>query len=248
MNSDVSGLLIHKDIKMTPNFKKISALALVLGSSSVMAGTMGTIQTQSPYNGFYIGGILGGTSTNFDFKVSEANAVIFQRSNTVGAFVGGGFVGWNTSLTDRFSAGVEVGGQYNQTNLSKVRTSVTTNLQVTDTFKLDSNVSVDLVPAWQINNDWSLIGRVGYGYGRLTWNEVFTNTGVARYPSETFTLNGLRFGLGLEHPVTNHVTVGVEYIGTDYFNPNITEAPSALNYAFNPWQNQGDVHVRYYFD
>ena len=64
---------------MILNFKKISSLALLFGSSITIAGTMGPIESSKTYSGFYIEGVAGWTASRW----TDSLNYIFQSQTSV---------------------------------------------------------------------------------------------------------------------------------------------------------------------
>jgi outer membrane immunogenic protein len=212
----------------------------VATSLAFAAGAPALAQTdQSPWNGFYVGGVLGGAwgHTKAQAQVTTGRGVVVIPPADAAAF---GSLASHDETKAGFTGGVEGGYNYQMGNwLFGVEGDWTAlNLQNTNNKTLQStlltNPTVTFFLNQRVKTDWmvSLRPRVGYVMGPwmvfattgLAWSELkysadFTDTrspGDALTASSSSTKTGWAAGLGGAYAFSPRVSFKGEWLYADF--------------------------------
>ena len=147
-------------------------------------------------------------------------------------FVGGGFAGYNLAIAQGFFLGVEADIDASNKSVTKF---------------MDHAGAPD--PAWlqEWNSAWqaSLRGRVGYTFHHtmvyVTGGAAWTDFDMKVYPinlstnpnSFSKTLQGWTLGGGLEHELTDHLAVRLEYRHSDFGKVSLVPSVAGYSNAFS---------------
>jgi outer membrane immunogenic protein len=179
--------------------------AIVLGTTSTLAADFAPPASTFDWNGVYVGGYLG--YINFDSEILGA-------SNSFDGVNIGGIIGANYQM-DQFVLGVE--GDLGWTNA-------------------DGSFTAPVVHTQEVDLNYALRARAGYAIdntllflqGGVAFAEFKAKQGAATILDDT--LVGFQVGAGLEHAFTEHVTVRLDGLYTNYGkSDNITLAPAGFD-------------------
>jgi len=195
--------------------------ALVLTPASVFAADMAVRRAPPPspylpppaiynWNGFYIGGNLGGIFETSQFT-DPGLGVTFSDNRS--GFLGGGQIGYNWQIAPWAVVGVE--WMFDGTSLSTTNVDPITMVQ--ENQRVDWVTTVAGRFGFAANN-WLFYGKGGGGWvhDRLSVNDFETGTGF----TASQTSGGWLAGVGIEYGITRNWTVRVDYshIGLDSVN------------------------------
>ena len=206
---------------------RISILALLLGSASLFAGTMGAVESVESYDGIYIGGTLGVSNLTNQLKINKFSGV--ETHDLGGTSVtGGGLFGYDYSFTDMLKLGAEVYvyGNGNQ-NANSLHNYNGTFYASQETY----NWGIRLLPGIEFSS--SAVGHIILGYTGAKFKT--TDNGAYGYLNNDFYLSGFQSGLGLTNYVTKNLFVRVDGLytmfGKEKNNGIATNLASIANYA-----------------
>lgn len=206
----------------TLHLKLFACLFTMSCVNDVLAGDMGAqTATQPSWQGFYIGGQVGGAWSRANFQYQNANFFNTLGSELLGndfefntrSFIGGGYAGFNYQMATPWLIGLE--GSFSGTNLN--------NTHPSPLFQTDRYTN-------NLNELGTLKGRVGYSFDR--WLPYFSGGWAIANTSLTLKSpaveiaqatrsswnNGWIVGVGMDYRATSKVSVGVSY---DYSEINI---------------------------
>jgi len=224
-----------------------------LTTSAVLASGAALAQSPPVYNwsGFYIGVNAGGGWAKVEEGLSIPGRLAYQASNRDSGFTGGGQLGYNWFIAPNWLFGIE--GDFNYLKGTRQ-----------DTFGFVFNTGEDVVGRQETRLRWlnTVRGRFGYVWA----NTAFYATGglaIGKVESEvsatrrdtgvalaTFagayssTRTGWTAGGGIEHFLSNRVSLKVEYLHFDLgdFNYNVNRATGpALPAVPSQWLANGKV-------
>lgn len=214
---------------MKGNWRSSIAAVLALTSSGTFAADMAV---KAPpmlpipiYNwtGFYIGGNLGGAwaSGTLTDNFTGASLTDYDRG-----FIGGGQLGYNWQVSPQFVLGVE--GTFDGTSISHSGTRATVLGDI-----LQGSANTDWVATLAarfgyVENSWLFYIKAGGAWAQSSATVTDLTTGFSASASNTN--SGWTAGAGIEHGLTPHWTVRVEY---DYLGlNNWTTSASTLGPVF----------------
>lgn len=161
-------------------------------SGAAFAGTMGPISAE-PYDGFYLGADIG-VANLMDKESTPYQPGVYDR-HQFGAtgLVGGGMIGYDYSVNERFKLGLE--GFINATALNLAAEQLY-NPFPSYNVSMRYNTGVRVLPGYEFSP--GTIGHVllGYSYGQLHIND----NGDYGYIDRNIAANGFQAGLGLNVP------------------------------------------------
>jgi len=207
----------------------LSTLTLLV-SSAAIAGTMGSIQEAANWSGVYLGGEIGGTWINQ--KLTETTifspALTGHSSLTEGAFLGGGYIGYNFQRGP-WVLGVEGnvdGTALNNTSNCLVENSGAGNAAPGSCFPgaYGNTTKMPWEAAVRGRLGWVWKESLLYIAGGAAWANVqstfttpsgsfYTPSGSQRFSK---TLTGGTIGAGVEYKPTNHWIGRAEYRYANY--------------------------------
>lgn len=220
--------------------KKTLLSAIMLSLSSLAVASPAPV----PFDGFYLGAGIGGSNSNFNINETVDLEPVDLTSGTpifniqlphnasiyADSFVGNFDAGWGKVFHKNLYLGIEVNDTVQDLESSDVMNvnelnsmlSIGTNTDV----ELKNQVGVTLDPGIIFHQDTLLYGKIGPAWGH------FNVSGSANYAQAIFTpvvLSadssydqdlgyecGLMLGIGMEHYISQHFTLRLEYDHTDY--------------------------------
>lgn len=219
-------------------------IASVLSSASVFAGVMGGVDgTYSPpYDGFYVGADVG--LSNLLDKESHVNFSETQRLGGLG-IIGGGFVGYDYSITDRVKLGLEGFGTANGLNTSTQHFNTDTSYNVSSQYSAGFRVlpGYELIPG--------AIGHIILGYSTTQFRiKDNGNYGFINYSTNK---NGFQSGLGFLISLTQSVLIRFDGSYTTFASESkrgtSKVTPMAYQYYTNDFSTfAGDLSLVYKFN
>lgn len=220
---------------------KKTLLALLLTSASTI-GLAAT--TTTPFDGFYVGAGIGGSNSSFNFDqtvmlspidtttgIAIFNITIPHNANlTDSSFAGNIDLGFGHVFNQFIYLGLEAEDTLQNLSATDKMGVGESNSQLSinsnTTSSLNNEFALTLNPGIVIHQTTLLYGKVGAAWGN------FETTSMTSYNQEIFSpamLNsstnydqgsntevGLRLGIGLEHYLSQHCSLRLEYDHTQY--------------------------------
>jgi len=214
-----------------------SAVALV-AASSAQAAPVAAAPAFS-WQGFYVGGQIGGSWSDTDYKVREAantnaNGAVTEwekshHSPDADGFIGGIYAGYNFDISNNIILGVETDFVWSDMEDSSRRVfNDGAGLKVADKYSVKQKWqgATRLRAAYAIDRFLPYISA-GVAYGRLdTKNKFhFSQTGASGIDtseSHEDTFVGWTIGAGFDYAVTNNIIARLEYRYTDLGDKTFT--------------------------
>jgi opacity protein-like surface antigen len=211
---------------------------------SLIAATFGlacsnAMATASPYNGVYLGAE-GGASLAYFSESSDSSLTINERflpSFTLDAPVDShasnlsGFIGGHIGVGHvykRVYLGIEANGDFGSVNTSNYAPPSNQTGDLTTSIKDDAsiknNYGITLRPGFLITPSLLLYAQLGAEKAQINTNTTTTFENVPGQTGTVYSIEsqtsdnqlGYRAGLGIEEHATNHLSVRVEYLFTDF--------------------------------
>lgn len=182
------------------------AASLLFTAHAAVAGTMGT---QVPYDGFYIGADVG--LANIDVKeFALANSLTKPETHHLGdlGFVGGGVLGYDYSINDQFKLGIEGFINGNTAEAKAIHDFNSTVMAA----KARYNAGVRVLPGYLFTPETN--GHIILGYTNAGYR--VTDNGVYGFVDNQFNLNGFQAGLGMTANLTPNVSLRLDAIYSTY--------------------------------
>lgn len=189
------------------------------------AGVMGETEMFSPYDGFYLGANIG--VSNLLDKLSYVNGLESAQLGSVG-FVGGGFLGYDYSVSDRVKLGMEFFGQGNALNTSVQYYDPSTTYQLSSRYSLGFRV----LPGYEFLP--GAIGHVILGYSNTQFR--MQDNGAYGFLNESVHKSGFQSGLGFLVAATPSFLVRLDAMYTNFAsqsNKGYTAVPQQYQYYTN---------------
>lgn len=224
-----------------------------LSSVTILASMMfaNTAWSASPccFNGFFLGGQINGTQTNYDTNINNGYVLLdavtqlvtvkpikAERSrNSVNLGLQAGF----SKTCGSFYMGAKIYQSFTENNgvTSKTKLDATTGFSSEFSENINLNVNrgfgVSLMPGWLVACDTLVYAEVGALHGRLSINTTDTylaadginETFIARSRSHANAW-GLKGGIGIEKYMSDHFTAGFAINHTNYSKRITSKAAS----------------------
>jgi len=219
--------------------RQFGLLPLLFLSGNLLAGTVGPIASQDPYQ-FYFGGDISADVSRYRVHATDlcigCGFTLSQTFDTalVDASVGGGvFAGIGTKLTRLISMGLEGFVDFGGGNAKNVyrfyggtRNLINGLNSVTFSAKGEWDAGISLLPGIFINDKATLYARVGYINGRYSYqgnpSAIFPGgAGNAQNFSKSTNLNGLQLGLGIQAHFNAHFSCRTEWDVNSYQSTSV---------------------------
>ncbi len=224
--------------------RNIMMTILMMASQCPCAGVMGGdgLSGFNPYDGFYIGADIG--VSNLLDKESTLILPAQYRLGQVG-LVGGGFIGYDFSLSDRIKFGVEGFGNANNLNLSAQQYSLNSEFTVSTKY----NAGIRVLPGIEFNP--GSVFHVVVGYSNTTFD--IKDNGAFGYMDTSVNKNGFQTGIGLTSPIIQNLVLRFDGLYTTYMsqsNRGVTISnPNQYQYYTNDFSTlEGDLSLLYKFN
>lgn len=211
-------------------------------SNLAYAGEMGSTDMYSPYDGVYVGADIG--LSNLLDKVSHVNASQTLQLGSLG-IVGGGFIGYDYSISDRVKLGAEFFGQANGLNTSVQYFNPSSTYQLSSRYSL----GVRVLPGYEFLP--GAVGHVILGYSNTQFK--IQDNGAYGFLTETMHKSGFQSGLGFLVAVTPSFLVRFDGTYTNFTsqsNKGLTATyPQQYQYYTNDFSLfSGELSVIYKFN
>ncbi len=212
-------------MKLTKSHYWLAALLSGM-SHCTWAGAMGETDMYSPYDGFYLGADLG--VSNLLDKLSNVNSIQTQQLGSVG-LIGGGFAGYDYSVSDRVKLGMEFFGQANALNTSVQYYNPSASYQLSSRYSLGLRV----LPGYEFLP--GAVGHVILGYSNTQFR--MQDNGAYGYLNESVHKSGFQSGLGFLVSATPSFLVRLDAMYTNFASQSskgfTTTAPRQYQYYTN---------------
>jgi len=188
------------------------------------------LQATSTWDGFYVGGNLGGGWANARSDFSAAGVVFGTADNHMAGFAGGAQLGYN------WQRGPYVFGAETDFQLANIKGSLSTSCSA-------AQCGVPLAASYEQKMPWfgTVRGRIGYAqdgwllyatggyaYARLTTNASASAGGVSASLSQQDFRSGWTVGGGVEVALTPRWSLKTEYLYMDFGSKNTTWTVTGL--------------------
>lgn len=221
--------------------KRMVGLALLACSYTVFAGTMGADQMSNPYDGLYLGANVGVANL-----LDDASWLINPEDHDLGTIgiIGGGFIGYDYSITDQVKIGLELFANANGLNTS-IRHYIT---ETAYTVHSRYNGGLRLLPGYQCSPDTVLHLILGYSNAQF---EIKDN--LYGYLDKTYNKSGFQSGLGLTSSLIGGLSIRLDALYTTYAGQSSTGLSlvngSLYQYYTNDFSTlEGDLSLVYKFN
>ncbi len=224
---------------MISNFRKTLVLGLLLGCGTAMAGGMTTepMQPVSNYDGFYLGGDVGGMGFTSDRHGYNTTADDTRDLGDIDV-QGGGLLGYDFTLSNHFKLGLE--GFIADDQIANIFTNNISGAQYQ--MKLRYNWGVRVLPGYEFSE--GTVAHLVLAYSDAYFNESDTgfNTVLA---STNFDKGGFQTGLGVTTPLAGNFFMRVDALYTMYGTH--TNTGSTVTYRSYLSTMEGDFGITYKF-
>ncbi len=171
---------------------KIFGITFLSGMTQIaLAGAMGEPDMYSPYDGLYVGADVA--VGNLLDKTSHVNISETQQLGSLG-ILGGGFIGYDYSISDRVKFGAEIFGQANGLNTSSQYFNPNATYQISSRYSF----GVRALPGYEFLP--GAVGHVILGYNNTQFK--IHDNGAYGYINESMHKSGFQSGLGFLVAVT----------------------------------------------
>ncbi|MDF1757833.1 MAG: outer membrane beta-barrel protein [Legionellaceae bacterium] len=215
---------------------------LLLGSQVSIGGTMGKIELPKPYDGFYFGASFGIS----DLMLRESTPIsdsVLNLSST-GA-VGGGLVGYDYTLSNRFKLGLE-GFVYGR----GLNVSADRKYGHNPSYRAKSryNAGFRLLPGYEIAKETVGYALIGYSNGHFS----ISDNGFNGFIDEKFNKSGVQSGLGVKAAISQRFSIRGEVLYTAYSSKTSNGLSSTIPQVAQIYHNrfstlEGDLTLVYKF-
>ncbi|PJD93055.1 MAG: hypothetical protein CK424_03380 [Legionella sp.] len=221
--------------------KKISAITVLLIANASFAGVMGEAEFDT-YTGYYVG-LDVGVSNLINSESTENPLQSHQLSAT--GIIGGGLVGYDFSLYNRFKIGFE--GFMNANGLHIATRSFT---PPSNSFTTSSqyNAGLRVLPGFEFSQD--TVGHILLGYS----NAKFTiqDSGNYGYIDQELNKNGFQCGLGMKTTITKQISIRIDALYTTYGHISSIGGSNTPGFTYQTYHNnfstvEGDLTLIYKF-
>lgn len=215
-------------------------LLLLLFTKVLFAGSMGALDMPST-DGFYIGADIGVSNL-----MDKQSVLIVPTTNHLGeiGIVGGGYIGYDYSLTDLLKLGFEVFGNANGLNTSIQHYYSNTAYSVSSKY----NAGFRILPGFAFNQ--STVLHILLGYSNAEY-QILDN-GTFGYIDKTYNKSGFQSGLGWTSDITQHLLLRFDgmytvYLGQSSTGVNITYPPQFQYYTNDLSTLETEISLVYKF-
>ncbi len=196
--------------------------------------------------GPYAGIMFGGGNINVRFQANVRERQLYDDAASIGNGMAGVILGYGETI-GHWYGGLELSANENKGTVTFSRPPILRDDHATyiDSITVKNYYNADIIPGYFINSNWLVYGRVGYAIGKADFTQdrdTGRNT-VTEYSNST-SLDGGRLGVGIDTPLNNYVSVGADYIYTNYFNNSIYEANNTQRYIITPITNVVFFHLK----
>jgi opacity protein-like surface antigen len=230
---------MYKDISL----KKI-ATGLLLVSTSSFAATMSSVRAPN-YNNFYVGADIGFSHLNDNiFFIPTTNLLIKKAPVSGNGLMGGGLVGYDYTLCDKYKLGME-----GFINLSNSNAHVE-HYYDGSTYKIKSfyNAGVRVLPGYEFTP--GTVGHIILGYANSKVN--INDSGVFGVINQSANINGFQSGLGIKTSLSKNISIRWDGLYTNYDSmhgvglPNVEQPDTSYNNSYKTLE--ADLTLVYKFD
>lgn len=226
---------------MIVKLKKITIALFCASAGAAFAGAMGDAGTVNPYDGLYLGANVGVSNI-----LDNASWLINPEEHDLGSLgiVGGGFIGYDYSVTDRAKIGVEGFANAAGLNASIRHYFTGTSYSVNSRY----NAGIRILPGYQFTPDtvWHLI----LGYSNAQFNIKDDQYGLL---NKSYNKSGFQSGLGLTSALAGGLSIRLDAMYTTYASQSSTGSSNVSSSQFQYYTNdfstlEGDLSLIYKFN
>ena len=221
---------------------KYTMLTLLISvMNCATSGTMGTDMT--PYDAFYVGGDIG--VSNLMDPTSTTDPLAAHHMSATG-IIGGGLVGYDYSMTEQLTLGVEGFGNANGIHMSSLQLYPP---QASYRVGAKYNAGLRVLPGYKFNS--GAVAHVLLGYTNAGF--TITDNGDYGYIDQHFNKNGFQCGLGMKVPITNNLSIRADALYSIYANASNIGLSNLAPYGPQTYYNnlstlEGDLTILYKFN
>jgi opacity protein-like surface antigen len=231
-------------------------ISAVLGSSMLCSAgqAAGCHDLSKAHHGFYVGAnagyVTGQTNIKHDYVINPANKTSDKSSLSGKGAIGGLNLGYQHHFTgSRIVAGLDLKGTFSGLS-GKSHTNLITFGEVRNRVKMTNSLGAAL----RLGVLWhNVLPYVKVGYVSSTWKTqsqlLPTINANAKTNNRKKRLNGAEFGVGIDIPMTESLTVGGEYSFEKYQKLSQVHKgrlnDTQANIKYKPTTNQFVFRVKY---
>ena len=206
-------------------FKKIQFACLLLLTHTAFGGTMGP--DYNAYDGVYVGVDVGVAVLN-DAVSTNFPSTSIQLAHT--GVVGGGLIGYDFSVGQRFKVGVEFLANAAGLSASSRRFAENTSYSVGESYYLAPRV----LPGFLFYD--KVVGHLILGYTNASVN--FKDNGQTGFINKTANQSGFQAGLGMKVELIQNFTLRADAVYSIYQTLSGTGSSNTNLYAYQKYSNQ----------
>lgn len=236
---------------------KLYRILVTAAASMVCANAMAAV---SPYNGFYLGA-QGGAGLGYFSESSDSTLTVngrFVPGFTLDAPVSdhasnlSGFIGGQAGVGHvfkRFYLGLEANGDWGSVNTtnyappSNQTGDLTTSIK--DEASIKNNYGLTLRPGFLITPSLMLYAQLGVENAQIDTNTTTTYENVPTQSNSVYSIEsktddnqlGFRAGIGIEEHASEHLSVRVEYLFTDFGTVSSSNTAPITGHLLLPTSN-----------
>ncbi len=218
------------------------ALLAAAGAQAADLGAVPIVKAPPPpsidWGGFYVGGHVGGATSNTRFSFVDDTTASEDLRFTPGSFIGGGQVGVQWQY-DQWVLGFE--GTWSATDLTRTNPSTVTAGELTSV-KIDdlATATVRFGSTW---DHWMFYAKAGYAAAHLNIHSVDSSITANNTVDTTAWHGGWTAGAGAEYMLFENVLLGAEF---DYYNFTFDNIDGLYNdgvSTFAVTQGNGNIYA-----
>lgn len=219
---------------------QLKIIPWLLFANTVFAGDMGEPLINN--DGFYIGADMG-VADLIDSQSTSGPATAHQMSGT--GIVGGGVIGYDYSITELFTIGLE--GFINANGLNASNSTLSSPIS---TYKINAryNGGMRLLPGYQITSNTTTHLLIGYSNAQFN----IKDTGDYGFINKQFNKSGFQCGLGMKTLLSSRLSIRADGLYTTYSRASNLGASNTVGYTSQMYHNnfntlEGNLTLIYKF-
>lgn len=238
-----------KNLLNTP--KSLLAVMTVAAATGMMSGT-----ANANFDGMYVGGGLamnkmtvkysyddsffdesfysqntgGDNDHSFELNLNAGYGMSFGQFNVAGEFSYATGLGEATPYSWGYS---DIGGfSYNYSTKAE----------------LSNAWAISILPGYKLSNNTLIYGRLGYVGAKLKLSESYSDSnGFSDGYSDSKSVNGILYGIGMKHAFTPQLAAVLEYQATDFKKETFADGGEGFSEYAEPASNGVLLGIQYSF-